>query len=66
MQIRQAIPADVPRLAALLSDMQAHYGSPDPPGGALKMAHLLTRLGERLPFVLVAEEGETQIGRAHV
>src|SRR5262245_26166524 len=64
MQIRQANPADVAPLAALLSDMQAHYGSPDPPGGALKMAHLLTRRGERLPFALVAEEGGALLGLA--
>src|SRR5215471_19058746 len=54
MQIRQANPGDVPRLAALLSDMQAHYGSPDPPGGAAAMARLMTRPGERLPFALLA------------
>jgi GNAT superfamily N-acetyltransferase len=54
----------IARLAALLSDMQAHYRSPDPPGGADKMARLLTRLGERLPFALLAERDDTLLGLA--
>jgi hypothetical protein len=28
--VRRAVATDHARLAALLSDMQAHYGSPDP------------------------------------
>jgi GNAT superfamily N-acetyltransferase len=44
--------------------MQAHYGSPDPPGGAAEMARLLTRPGERLPFALVAERDGTLLGMA--
>jgi len=50
--VRRAVPADQ---AALLSDMQAHYGSADPSGGAAEMARLLTRPGERPPFALLAE-----------
>lgn len=53
--VRRAVAADQAVLARLLSDMQAHYKSPDPPGGALAMARLLTRAGERLPFALLAE-----------
>ena len=53
--VRRAVAADQARLVALLSDMQAHYGSPDPPGGAEKMAYPLTRAGERLPSAPVAE-----------
>jgi len=64
MQIRQANPGDVPRLAGLLSDMQAHYGSPDPPGGAEAMARLMTRPGERLPFALIADAGGPLLGLA--
>jgi GNAT superfamily N-acetyltransferase len=62
--VRRAVAADCPRLAVLLSDMQAHYRSPDPPGGAEKMARLLTRPGERLPFVLVAEHDGALLGLA--
>ena len=51
-------------LARLLSDMQAHYGSPDPPGGAEEMARLLTRDGERLPFALLAERDGALLGLA--
>ncbi len=50
--VRRAVATDRAGLAALLSDMQAHYGSPDPPGWAAEMARLLTRPGEHLPFVL--------------
>ena len=35
--IRLAVAADAATLASLLSNMQAHYKSPDPPGGALEM-----------------------------
>ena len=48
--VRRAVAADQAVLARLLSDMQAHYRSPDPPGGAQEMARMLTREGERLPF----------------
>jgi GNAT superfamily N-acetyltransferase len=51
-------------LACLLSDMQAHYGSPDPPGGALEMARLLTRKGERIPFALIANHAGKPVGLA--
>jgi GNAT superfamily N-acetyltransferase len=40
--VRRAVAADHGVLARLLSDMQAHYRSPDPPGGAQEMAQLLT------------------------
>jgi GNAT superfamily N-acetyltransferase len=61
---RRAVAADRAVLARLLSDMQAHYGSPDPPGGADRMAGLLTRDGERLPFALLAEHTGTTLGFA--
>jgi hypothetical protein len=38
VSVRRAIAADDATLAVLLSNMQAHYRSPDPPGGALAMA----------------------------
>src|SRR5262249_51265531 len=41
--VRRAVEADCPQLAKLLSSLQAHYSSPDPPGGAVRMAKLLTR-----------------------
>ena len=62
--VRRAVAADQATLARLLSDMQAHYGSPDPPGGASEMARLLTRDGERLPFALLAERDGTALGFA--
>ena len=62
--VRRAVTADQATLARLLSDMQAHYGSPDPPGGASEMARLLTRDGERLPFALLAERDGTALGLA--
>jgi ribosomal protein S18 acetylase RimI-like enzyme len=64
VNVRRAIAADRAVLASLLSDMQAHYGSPDPPGGADKMAGLLTRDGERLPFALLAERDGVMLGLA--
>jgi GNAT superfamily N-acetyltransferase len=64
LAVRRAVATDRARLAALLSDMQAHYGSPDPPGGAVEMARLLTRPGERLPFALIAERHGTLLGLA--
>jgi GNAT superfamily N-acetyltransferase len=62
--VRRAVAADRAALARLLSDMQAHYGSPDPAGGAAEMARLLTREGERLPFALLAERDGTILGFA--
>jgi GNAT superfamily N-acetyltransferase len=62
LAVRRAVATDHARLAALLSDMQAHYGSPDPPGGAAEMARLLTRPGERLPFALIAERRGALLG----
>ncbi|MGH8732118.1 MAG: GNAT family N-acetyltransferase [Burkholderiales bacterium] len=62
--VRRAVAADQATLARLLSDMQAHYGSPDPPGGASEMARLLTRDGERLPFALLAERDGAVLGFA--
>jgi GNAT superfamily N-acetyltransferase len=61
---RRSVATDRARLAALLSDMQAHYGSPDLPGGAAEMARLLTRPGERLPFALIAERPGALVGLA--
>ncbi len=62
--VRRAKAADQAVLARLLSDMQAHYKSPDPPGGAQEMARLLTREGERLPFALLGEHQGTVVGFA--
>lgn len=62
--VRRAITADQAALARLLSDMQAHYRSPDPPGGASEMARLLTRAGEHLPFALLAERDGVVLGLA--
>jgi GNAT superfamily N-acetyltransferase len=62
--VRRAVAADRAVLARLLSDMQVHYGSPNPPGGAEEMARLLTREGERLPFALLAEREGTTLGFA--
>ena len=64
LTVRRAVATDRAGLAALLSDMQAHYGSPDPPGGAAEIARLLTRTGERLPFALVAERDGALLGLA--
>jgi GNAT superfamily N-acetyltransferase len=64
LSVRRAVASDQPCLAALLSDMQAHYHSPDPPGGAGEMARLLTRTGERLPFALLAERDGAALGLA--
>jgi GNAT superfamily N-acetyltransferase len=62
--VRRATAADRAVLAHLLSDMQGHYRSPDPPGGASEMARLLTREGEHLPFALLAERNSTVLGVA--
>ncbi len=64
LTVRRAVATDRAGLAALLSDMQAHYGSPDSPGGAAEMARLLTRTGERLPFALIAERDGALLGLA--
>src|SRR6476646_9589052 len=64
LAVRRAVATKRAGLAALLSDMQAHYGSPDPPGGAAETAQLLTRTGERLPFALVAERDGALLGLA--
>ena len=64
LAVRRAVAADRAGLATLLSDMQAHYGSPDPPGGADQMARLLIRTGERLPFALLAERDDAALGLA--
>lgn len=60
--VRRAVDAD--RVVLALSDMQAHYRSPDPPGGASEMARLLTREGEHLPFALLAERDGVVLGFA--
>ena len=62
--VRRAVDADRGVLARLLSGMQAHYRSPDPPGGASEMARLLTREGEHLPFALLAERDGIVLGLA--
>jgi predicted N-acetyltransferase YhbS len=62
--IRRARATDVPALARLLSALQAHYASPDPAGGAEKMARLLTRPGDHIPFALIAERDGKAVGLA--
>jgi GNAT superfamily N-acetyltransferase len=62
--VRRAVAGDAATLAALLSSMQAHYKSPDPPGGAQEVAKLLTREGERIPFALIAEHHGRPVGLA--
>ena len=62
--VRRAAPVDQAALACLLSDMQAHYRSPDPPGGAEEMARLLTSEGAHLPFALLAEHRGETVGLA--
>ena len=64
LTVRRAVATDRAGLTALLSDMQAHYGSPNPPDGAAEMARLLTRTGERLPFALIAERDGALLGLA--
>jgi GNAT superfamily N-acetyltransferase len=64
VSVRRAVAADDVTLAGLLSSMQTHYRSPDPPGGALTMARLLVRDGERLPFALIAEHVGRPVGLA--
>jgi hypothetical protein len=64
VSVRRAVAADAATLAGLLSNMQAHYKGPDPPGGALAMAGLLTRAGERIPFALIAEHDGKPAGFA--
>jgi ribosomal protein S18 acetylase RimI-like enzyme len=64
IDVRRAGASDRAVLARLLSDMQTHYSSPDPPGGAEKMAQLLTREGERLPFALLAARDGVVLGFA--
>jgi len=62
--VRRAVTADAETLATLLSNMQAHYKGPDPPGGATETARLLTREGERIPFALMAEHAGKPAGFA--
>jgi GNAT superfamily N-acetyltransferase len=62
--VRRAVEADCPQLAKLLSGLQAHYRSADPPGGAARMASLLARAGDRQPFALVAELDGQLVGVA--
>jgi GNAT superfamily N-acetyltransferase len=62
--IRRAVETDRARLAVLLGEMQMHYKSDNPPGAAEEGARLLTRAGERIPFVLVAERDGKLVGMA--
>ena len=64
ISVRRAVEADCPQLAVLLSDLQAHYRSPDPPGGAARMAKLLARAGDHQPFALVADQDGQLVGLA--
>src|SRR4030081_3230097 len=62
--VRRAVATDHAGLAALLSDMQAHYGSPDPPGGAAEMARPFTPPRATPPFALIAERDGALLGLA--
>jgi GNAT superfamily N-acetyltransferase len=64
VSVRRAVTSDRAALAGLLSQLQAHYRSPDPPGGADGMARLLTREGEHIPFALIAEVNGKPVGLA--
>jgi GNAT superfamily N-acetyltransferase len=56
MIVRRARPGDEAALAALYREMQAHYQSSDPPGGADASAAYAVGAHGRQPFTLVAEQ----------
>jgi len=62
--VRRAVEADCPQLTKLLSSLQAHYRSADPPDSAARMAKLLARAGDYQPFALVAEQDGQLVGVA--
>ncbi len=66
MNVRRARPGDEATLAALYREMQAHYESSDPPGGADASAAYAVSAGERQPFTLVAEEDDRLLGFANL
>ena len=66
MNVRRARPGDEAGLAALYREMQTHYESSDPPGGADASAAYAISAGERQPFTLVAELDGRLIGFANL
>jgi len=66
MNVRRAQPGDEAALAALYREMQAHYESSDPPGGADVSAAYAVAAGERQPFTLVAEQDGRLLGFANL
>lgn len=66
MNVRRARPGDEAALAALYREMQAHYETSDPPGGADASAAYAVGPHERQPFTLVAEENGRLLGFANL
>jgi GNAT superfamily N-acetyltransferase len=66
MIVRRARPGDEAALAALYREMQAHYDSSDPPGGADASAAYAVGSHDRQPFALVAEQDGTLLGFANL
>lgn len=64
--VRRARPGDEAALAALYREMQAHYESSDPPGGADASAAYAVGSHERQPFTLVAEQDGQLVGFANL
>ncbi len=66
MIVRRARPGDETALAALYREMQAHYETSDPPGGADASAAYAVGSHERQPFTLVAEQDGRLLGFANL
>ena len=66
MIVRRAGPGDQKALANLYREMQVHYESSDPPGGADASAAYAVGAGARQPFTLVAEQGGRLVGFANL
>lgn len=66
MIVRRAASGDERPLAALFADMQRHYGSDDPPGGAARAAREIVAAQGRAPFALVAARDGDLLGFANL
>lgn len=64
--VRRAHAGDEEPLAILYSEMQQHYGSDDPPGGAERAARTIVAAQGHAPFALVAEQAERLLGFANL
>jgi len=64
--VRRAKQGDEAALAALYREMQTHYESSDPPGGADASATYAVGAQERQPFTLVAERDGRLVGFANL